>query len=126
VLAPDGTELTIEGQGDNHQHHHGLWFTHGDVNGVIFWNERDDTRGRILNNAVEISTKDNVGWIRSHNRWVGPGGVLHLTDETTVRIQGDDEVRLVDYEVSLRAPPTNQSCSATRRKARWQSGFRFG
>src|SRR5258706_16344855 len=36
VLAPDGTELTIEGQGDNHQHHHGLWFTHGDVNGVIF------------------------------------------------------------------------------------------
>ena len=39
VLAPDGTELTVNGDPDPKydQHHRSLYFAHGDVNGVVFW-----------------------------------------------------------------------------------------
>jgi len=46
-----------------------------------------------------------VGEIRSRNKWVGPDGTVHLTDETTIRArQLADGGRVLDYEVTLKAP----------------------
>ncbi len=115
VLASDGTEMMrhfpmkgkggVPGEVEDHPHHRSLWFTHGNVNGVDFWAESDlKKQGQIVNEAVETSTKKDVGEIKSRNKWVGPDGTVHLTDETTIRIRGAGEARFIDYEVTLKAP----------------------
>lgn len=112
VLAADGTELMrhfpmkqdVEGEVKDHPHHRSLWFTHGAVNGVDFWAENNNTKGKIENQGVESTVRGGEGEIRSRNRWVGPDGTVHLTDETTIRVRGVPEGRLLDYEVTLRAP----------------------
>jgi hypothetical protein len=46
-MSPSGTHLTrqvplvkgVEGESDDHPHHIGFWFTHGDVNGKDFWHK---------------------------------------------------------------------------------------
>jgi hypothetical protein len=115
VLAVDGTEMMrhfpmkgkggVPGEIEDHPHHRSLWFTHGNVNGVDFWAESNFERsGKIFNESVETSTKGNVGEIKSRNKWVAPDGTVHLTDETTIRIQGTADARILDYEVTLKAP----------------------
>lgn len=112
VLAADGTEMMrhfpmkkgVAGEAEDHPHHRSLWFTHGDVNGIDFWAEGSDKRGTIVNDAVEHSVSGNVGVIKARNRWVGPDGTVHLTDETTVRLHGSGNARFLDYEVTLKAP----------------------
>jgi hypothetical protein len=112
VLAADGTELTrnfpmkkgVPGEVEDHPHHRSLWFTHGAVNGVDFWAEGSAQKGKIVSQSVEQAVKDGVGTIRSRNQWVGPDGKVHLDDETTIRIRGTAEARILDYEVTLKAP----------------------
>jgi hypothetical protein len=112
VLAADGTEMMrhfpmkkgVAGEVADHPHHRSLWFTHGAVNGVDFWAENNDQKGKIVSESVEHSAKDGVGTIRARNKWVGPDGVVHLTDETTIRVRGTADARFLDYEVTLKAP----------------------
>jgi hypothetical protein len=110
VLAADGTEMmrnfpmkSVPDEVEDHPHHKSLWFTHGAVNGVDFWAEGDQ-RGKIVNESVEHSVKGGAGVIVSKNKWVGPDGVVHVTDETTVRLHGAGDARFLDYEVTLKAP----------------------
>lgn len=115
VLTADGTALTrnfpmkadVPGEVRDHPHHRSLWFTHGNVNGLDFWAEFGDAKqGKIVSESVELSVKDGagVGVILARNRWVGPDGTVHMTDETTIRVRGIAEGRLLDYEVVLKAP----------------------
>jgi hypothetical protein len=112
VLAVDGTEMTrnypmktgVPGEAEDHPHHRSLWFTHGAVNGVDFWAEGGNNKGKIVSESVEHSIKDGVGIIKARNKWVDAGGAVHLTDETTVRIHGTPDARFLDYEVTLKAP----------------------
>lgn len=34
-------------EAEDHPHHRGLWFTHGDINGIDFWTEAGDEKHRI-------------------------------------------------------------------------------
>ncbi len=119
VLAADGTELMrnfpmkkdVPGEVMDHPHHRSLWFTHGAVNGVDFWAESEIGKpgqmkqGQIVSESVEHSVKNGAGEIRARNKWVGPDGKVHLTDETTIRArQLADGSRILDYEVTLKAP----------------------
>ena len=112
VLAPDGTEMTrnypmkkgVAGEVEDHPHHRSLWFTHGNVNGIDFWAEGGNNKGKIVNDSVEHSVKDGVGIIKSRNKWVAADGAVQMNDETTVRIKGTPEARILDYEVTLKAP----------------------
>lgn len=119
VLAADGTEMMrhfpmkkgVPGEVEDHPHHRSLWFTHGSVNGVDFWAESDlqkpgQTRqGTIKGALVSNKIVGGAGEIRARNQWVGPDGTVHCTDETVIRARGlADGSRLLDYEVTLRAP----------------------
>ncbi|MEY4939724.1 MAG: hypothetical protein RIQ93_1459 [Verrucomicrobiota bacterium] len=112
ILAVDGTELmrhfpvknNVPGEVQDHPHHRSLWFTHGAVNGIDFWGENTPKCGKIISDSVEQSVAQDVGTIRARNRWVSPDGVVHLTDETTLRIRGSADARFIDYEVTLKAP----------------------
>ncbi len=119
VLTADGTEMMrhfpmkkdVPGEVRDHPHHRSLWFTHGAVNGVDFWAESElgkagqTKQGTIVSEGVEHTVKGNVGEIRARNKWVGPDGAVHLTDDTVIRVQQlADGGRYLDYEVTLKAP----------------------
>ena len=112
VLAADGTELTrnypmkkgVAGEVEDHPHHRSLWFTHGNVNGIDFWAEGGNNKGKIVSESVEHSIKDGAGIIKARNKWLSADGEVQLTDETTVRIRGVPDGRILDYEVTLKAP----------------------
>jgi len=113
IVSADGTALTrnypmktdVPGESKDHPHHRSLFFTHGDVNGLDFWAESAGAKqGRIVSDGVESSSKAGVGIIRARNKWVGPDGTVHLTDDTTISLRGAAEGRYIDYEVTLKAP----------------------
>lgn len=113
VLAGDGMPMTrnypmksdVAGEVKDHPHHRSLWFTHGDVNGLDFWAETNGPKqGRIVSESVEQSAQGGVATIRARNKWVGPDGTVHLTDETTIRARAAAGGRYLDYEVTLKAP----------------------
>ena len=113
IIAADGTQMTrnypmqadAPGEVRDHPHHRALWFTHGDVNGFDFWAETNGPKqGKIVSTAVEQSVTGGVGVIKARNQWVGPDNAVHLTDETTIRLRGTAEARILDYEVTLKAP----------------------
>lgn len=113
VVAADGTELTrgfpmrpaAAGENADHPHHRSLWFGHGKVNGFDFWKETGTKAGKIVNESVEHANGAGTGTIRSRNRWVGPDGVLLLTDETRLRIEPlANGGRYLDYDITLEAP----------------------
>ncbi len=109
INAPDGTPLTrnfpmskVAGEEQDHTHHRSLWFTHGAVNGVDFWQDVAK-RGHIVNESFNATTEKGIATIRSRNRWEGPDKVLHCTDETTIQFHATPEGRVIDYEVTIKA-----------------------
>jgi hypothetical protein len=113
VLAADGTPMSrnfpmkkgVPGEVEDHPHHRSLFFTHGDVNGLDFWAEMGGAKqGKIVNESVEHSVKNGTGIIQARNKWVGPDGAVQLTDDTTIRFRATPDGRILDYEVTLKAP----------------------
>lgn len=113
VIGPGGAQMTrgwpmnndVPGEEKDHQHHRGLWFSHGAVNGVDFWAE-DAKAGKIQHDKfLELKSGQEEGVIKSTCKWVAPDGKVVCTDERTVRIYNrPDNERLLDFEVTIKAP----------------------
>ena len=68
VYSPDGTVITRgypveprKGDRVDHPHHIGIWFNHGNVNGIDFWNnsseipaDKKDLYGHIVHKKINI------------------------------------------------------------------------
>lgn len=116
VLAADGIGLTRDfpmkqntGEDENHPHHRSLWFAHSDVNGMDFWNQDDNgsprPKGKILHAALtEVTSGQDVGVVRATNQWTAPDGRVFCTDERTLRFRASGADRVLDFEITLRAP----------------------
>jgi hypothetical protein len=90
----------IEGEANDHPHHESLWYTHGNVNDVSFW-ELSPTAGKIVQSKL---VKAEGNQIVSENNWVAPGGKRILTDTTTLTFHElDGGNRAIDYQIALHA-----------------------
>ena len=93
----------IPGESRDHLHHTGVWFTHGDVNGIDFWSERPDS-GTIKHRKFErVESGPEVGVLQSNSDWIAPNGELLLTETREVRIHNRPEARVMDLAVRLTA-----------------------
>lgn len=93
----------IPGESRDHRHHTGVWFTHGDVNGVDFWSETPEC-GTIRHQQFEsVESGAEVGVLKSLNHWLTRAGELLLTETREVRIYNRPESRVMDMEVRLTA-----------------------
>jgi hypothetical protein len=115
ILAADGTSLVRDfpmqqtaGEDTDHPHHRALMFAHSNANQVDFWNEGTAgtkfPKGSTVHDGFVATSSGDVGVIRTRNRWVAPDGALVATDETTIRFRGDADTRMIDYEVTIKAP----------------------
>jgi hypothetical protein len=98
----------VDGESTDHPHHRGLWFTHGDVNGVDFWmNEPAGNRtnlGRVvLNKIVEVKSGRKSGSVTARFDWVGPAKDTMLTESRTMTFYSDPKLRTLDVDITLTA-----------------------
>jgi hypothetical protein len=108
IHGPGGTKVLRDypfsddtpGEAHDHPHHQGLWYTHGDVNGVSFWHLGDDAGTIAHQSFLEM---DSDGFT-SLNEWNGPDGKTHCTDVRRVRFFSlPDGGRGIDFQITLRA-----------------------
>lgn len=110
IIGPTGKEMTRAyplREGDpqektDHIHQRSLWFTHGNVNGVSFWDENKG-HGEIVQRELVSAEGGPTGKIITRNDWVTMAGVKLCGDERTLRFGGDGESRWIDFDVTVTA-----------------------
>lgn len=112
LLGPEELPMTrnwpmkdVPGEEHDHPHHRSLWYAYGNVNGLDFWSEEKKWNKITHDKFVEVKSGDDVGVIKSRDKWIANDGTLECTDERTVRIYNrPDNERLFDFEITLIAP----------------------
>ncbi|MCR4824654.1 MAG: PmoA family protein [Bacteroidales bacterium] len=94
----------------DHPHHSGLWFNHGDVNGLDFWNnyhaypaERKPAYGSVRLRSIESAEGDQLVTLSD---WVDNDGHVLLTEKTTYVFGGSADERFIIRSAVLTAVDT--------------------
>lgn len=115
LLTPDAEPLTrkwpleqVATDTHDHPHHRGLWFTHGEVNGIDFWSE-EPRAGRTVHDRLEDYQSGEVfARFVATTQWIAPDNKVIANDTRTVLVfplpNGD---RLMDFEVVLKPKQGN-------------------
>lgn len=102
----------VDGEVKDHPHHRGLWYTHGDVNGVDFWaNEKTPQRGpqRVRRGVIDVEKISKVkggkksGTIEASFIWKAPEGEQLLRESRTMVFYSDPKLRTIDFDVTFTA-----------------------
>jgi len=110
VLAADGTLVARRwplqdstDEAHDHVHHKSLWYAHGDINGVDFWSESSSAGTTAHVEFLELKSGREVGTLISRNELRSKDGQRLATADHALRIYRTEDVRMFDYEVTLRA-----------------------
>ena len=95
----------------DHPHHAGLWFNHGDVNGLDFWNnsnaippDRAPSMGTIVHRRViKAESGADRGDLVVEAEWKRADGVVLLLERTHFVFRGDRSMRSIDRFTTLTA-----------------------
>ena len=113
ILTPDGHHLTRQwpmemnaAETHDHPHHRGLWFTHGDLNGIDFWSEQVTDKvkpGKTIAKGFEnVVSGAVVGGFRTRTEWRSPDDKLIATDVRDIRIYALGDDRVMDFELTIK------------------------
>lgn len=106
IIGPTGKPMTraypmrddVASEKHDHPHHRSLWFTHGDVNGLSFW-DKDTTRHREF---VKLES-GRQGLVVTRNDWIDREGKTVLEDERRLTFGADASSRWIDFDITLTA-----------------------
>ena len=99
------------GERVDHPHHVGLWFNHGDVNGLDFWNNSDDIgpdrapkMGTIVHRRV-VESKSGLdrGELIVESEWVTPNDTPLLRERTHYVFRAGAGQRSIERNTTLTA-----------------------
>jgi Methane oxygenase PmoA len=99
------------GERVDHPHHAGLWFNHGDVNGLDFWNNSDaipaaqaGKMGTIVHQkVVEAKSGAGQGELTVETAWQKPDGSTLLRERTRFVFRAEGTTRSIDRITTLTA-----------------------
>jgi hypothetical protein len=117
VIAPNGSVITrgfpIEprkGERVDHPHHIGIWFNHGNINGLDFWNNssaiaagKKDEYGHITLQKIIKAESGKEGILEITANWDDNKGNTLLRENTTLVFTGSGDLRMVDHITTLTA-----------------------
>ena len=100
-----------KGERVDHPHHVGLWFNHGDVNNLDFWNNSDAIKpadapkmGTVLHRTVlEAKSGPDEGVLAVETAWMTPGNTQLLKEVTRFVFRGGADARTIDRTTTLTA-----------------------
>lgn len=128
VFAPNGSVITrgypIEsrkGERIDHPHQVGIWFNHGNINGLDFWNnssaipaDKKDSYGHIVFKKIIQAKSGKTGTLEVVSSWDDNKGKSVLTENATYIFSGDKDTRTIDHISTLTA--TNGPVTITDNK----------
>ena len=105
---------TVEGEAKDHPHHRGLWFTHGDVNGLDFWANETSQKGStpggkgfvITRKITSVKSGKKSGEIGAVFEWQDAKGAGLLTETRTIVFYSGPNDRTMDFDIRLTALAT--------------------
>lgn len=113
LRAADGTIVTrsfpmdeVAGETKDHPHHQGLWFTHGDVNGLDFWANAKPTpkTGKVvLEKMSRVQGGSKTGIIEADFNWQDPSGKTLLKEHRRMTFYSEPTNRTMDLDITLTA-----------------------
>jgi Family of unknown function (DUF6807) len=117
VFAPNGSVITrgfpIEprkGERVDHPHQIGLWFNHGNINGLDFWNnssaipsDKKDSYGHIVVQKIVRAESGRKGILEVTANWDDNKGNTLLVENTRYIFSGDKSSRTIDHITTLTA-----------------------
>jgi hypothetical protein len=117
VYAPGGTVITRgfpleprKGERVDHPHHIGIWFNHGNVNGLDFWNnssaipeDKKNDYGHIVVREITKAESGKKGILEVVSDWKDNKGNTLLTEKTKYIFSGDKTSGTVDHISTLTA-----------------------
>jgi len=117
-------ELSTAGEKTDHPWHTSVYFTHGSVNGLDFWNDKTEQDKACRIERIKVEKAGNLSpyaarLLVSH-KWIH-GDETQMTDQTEILFSGDDSKRIIDYKITLIAShgdvtlgDTKEGCMAVR------------
>lgn len=117
VFAPNGSVITRgfpleprKGERIDHPHQIGLWFNHGNINGLDFWNnssaipeDKKDDYGHIVVKKITKATSGKKGVLEVISEWKDNKGNTVLTENARYVFEGDKSSRTIDHISTLTA-----------------------
>ena len=117
VNAPNGSVITRgfpleprKGERVDHPHQVGLWFNHGSVNGLDFWNnssaipaERKDEYGHIVVREIVKAESGKKGVLEVIADWDDNDGNIILVEKTKYIFTATESSRTIDHLTTLTA-----------------------
>ena len=117
VYAPNGSIITRgfpleprKGERVDHPHHIGIWFNHGNVNGLDFWNnsyaipaEKKDLYGHIVQKKINKVAGGKRGILEVVLNWDDNKGNTLLEENVRYLFSGDKNSRTIDHISTLTA-----------------------
>ena len=111
VNAPNGSVITRgypveprKGERVDHPHQTGIWFNHGDVNGIDFWNnssaipaDKKDAYGHIVMQRIVRAVSGKKGVLDVILNWDDNKGNTLLTENARYVFSGDSNSRTIDH-----------------------------
>lgn len=111
VYAPDGSVITRgypveprKGERIDHPHHIGIWFNHGNVNGLDFWNnssaipaDKKDSYGHIVHQKIVKAESGKNGILEVVLNWEDNKENTLLTENARYIFSGDKNSRTIDH-----------------------------
>jgi hypothetical protein len=109
VLGPTGKPMTrsypmgdVPGEKKDHPHQRSIWFTHGDVNKISFW-EQSSKAGSIVHREFVKVAGGAKAVIVTRNDWLGPDGKKQLEDQRVLGFGTLGDARWIDFDITLEA-----------------------
>jgi len=117
VIAPDGTVITRgfpveprKGERVDHPHHTGIWFNHGNVNGLDFWNNssaipasQKNLYGHIVHQKTTVMSEGERGILEVRLLWEDNAGNVIMSENARYVFSGDENSRTIDHISTLMA-----------------------
>ncbi len=90
----------IDGERRDHSHHQGLWYAHGQVNGLDFWHDKNLT---VEMRRGELASGQNRGSWTTENAWLDQRGDVVVVDHRVHTAFVRSDVRGLDFDLTLQA-----------------------
>lgn len=115
IYSPNGSVITRgypleprKGERVDHPHHIGLWFNHGNVNGLDFWNnssviKNKEKYGHIVVTKILKTQSGKKGIIKVLSEWRDCQENVLLEEETEYIFQAAEGSRTIDHVSTLKA-----------------------
>jgi Methane oxygenase PmoA len=97
----------VPGETTTDQHHRGVWLGYKDVNGFDFWQNEfsyhSQTAGKVITRVVDRLQSGKQGSLHGVFAWLSPLGEPILEEDRTMTFAGDETLRIVDVDLTLKA-----------------------